>query len=188
MLRNFSKFRGKHLCQVSFIIKSLKKKLLHSCFPLNFQKFLRTSFFIEHFWNACVCCTWYANVRVCITGRGKKYYFLDNFAYLLNGSSSFFQSGAIALRNNFLIVLYLQLVFLLECKNGYIKKDPGNRPCKLCGKNSAQYGGNRLLCPCLSGFFRVPKETADENDCYGANLLISLFLFAYVNFYKKKQN
>ena len=28
----------------------LKKRLLHNCFPLNFVKFLRTAFFIEHLW------------------------------------------------------------------------------------------------------------------------------------------
>ena len=162
---------------MSFLIKLLKKKLWHRCFPLIFQKFLRTPFFIEHFRNAYVRCPWYTNVRVCVTGQEKL--FLDNFAYLLKGWSSFFQCGAIALINNFSIVLYLQLVLLLECKNGYFKNDSGNRPCKLCGKNSFQYGGKRLSCPCLSDFFRVPKETADENDCYGENLLIILFWFCF---------
>ena len=28
----------------------LKKRLWHRCFPVNFKKFLRTAFFIEHFW------------------------------------------------------------------------------------------------------------------------------------------
>ena len=28
----------------------LKKKLWHSCFPVNFAKFLRTTFYIEHLW------------------------------------------------------------------------------------------------------------------------------------------
>ena len=28
----------------------LKKRLWHRCFPVNFVKFLRTSFFIEHLW------------------------------------------------------------------------------------------------------------------------------------------
>ena len=28
----------------------LKKRLWHRCFPMNFAKFLRTSFFTEHFW------------------------------------------------------------------------------------------------------------------------------------------
>ena len=28
----------------------LKKRLWHRCFPLNFAKFLRTSFFTEHLW------------------------------------------------------------------------------------------------------------------------------------------
>ena len=38
VLRKFAKFLGKHLCQ------SL------AGLPVNFVKFLRTSFFIEHFW------------------------------------------------------------------------------------------------------------------------------------------
>ena len=40
--------------RVSFLIKLprilLKKRLWHRCFPVNFAKFLRTAFFIEHFW------------------------------------------------------------------------------------------------------------------------------------------
>ena len=53
-LRNSAKFTGKHLCQSLFFSKivkrrkKLKKKLWHRCFPLNFAKFLRTSFLTEH--------------------------------------------------------------------------------------------------------------------------------------------
>ena len=41
--------------RVSFLIKLqaatlLKKRLWHRCFPVNFVKFLRTPFFIEHLW------------------------------------------------------------------------------------------------------------------------------------------
>ena len=43
--------------RVSFLIKlhaapttSLKKRLSHRCFPVNFVKFLRTPFLIEHLW------------------------------------------------------------------------------------------------------------------------------------------
>ena len=54
--RNFVKFTGKHLCQSLFFNKVaglkpatlLKKRIWHRCFPVNFEKFLRTSFFIEH--------------------------------------------------------------------------------------------------------------------------------------------
>ena len=49
VLRNFSKFRGKHLCQSLFFNKAaglpatlLKKRLWHRCFPMSFVKFLRT--------------------------------------------------------------------------------------------------------------------------------------------------
>ena len=42
VLRNFGKLTGKHLCQGLFFNK--KKRLWHRCFPVNFAKFLRTSF------------------------------------------------------------------------------------------------------------------------------------------------
>ena len=52
VLKNFAKFTGKHLCQSLFFNKVaglrpatlLKKRLWHSCFPVNFVKFLRTPF------------------------------------------------------------------------------------------------------------------------------------------------
>ena len=58
VLRNLAKFTGKHLCQSLFFNKVagprpailLKKRLSHRYFPVNFAKFLRTPFFIEHFW------------------------------------------------------------------------------------------------------------------------------------------
>ena len=56
VLRNLAKFTGKHLCQRLFFNKVaglrlatlLKNSLWHRCFPVNFAKFLRTSFFTEH--------------------------------------------------------------------------------------------------------------------------------------------
>ena len=58
VLRNFTKFTGKHLCQSLFFNKVaglgpatlLKKRLWHRCFPVNFVKFLRTPFLTEHLW------------------------------------------------------------------------------------------------------------------------------------------
>ena len=52
VIRNFAKFTGKHLCQSLLFNKVaglrptilLKKRLWHSCFPVNFAKFLRTPF------------------------------------------------------------------------------------------------------------------------------------------------
>ena len=52
VLRNFARFTG-HLCQRHCFNKTgdirpatlLKKSLWHMCFPVNFAKFLRTSFF-----------------------------------------------------------------------------------------------------------------------------------------------
>ena len=57
-LANFAKFTGKHLCQSLFFNKVaglwpatlLKKRLWYRCFPVNFAKFLRTPFYIEHLW------------------------------------------------------------------------------------------------------------------------------------------
>ena len=56
VLTNFTKLTGKQLCQSLFFhevegLRSatlLKKRLWHSCFPVNFVKVLRTPFFIEH--------------------------------------------------------------------------------------------------------------------------------------------
>ena len=48
VLRNFAKFAGKHLCQSLFFNKVAGLRLWHRCFPVNFAKFLRTYFFIEH--------------------------------------------------------------------------------------------------------------------------------------------
>ena len=44
VLRNFTKFTGKHLCQSLRPATLLNKRLLHSCFTVNFAKFLRTPF------------------------------------------------------------------------------------------------------------------------------------------------
>ena len=57
VLRNFTKFTGKYLCQSRFFNKAtglrpatlFKKRFWHRSFPVNFVKFLRTPFFIEHF-------------------------------------------------------------------------------------------------------------------------------------------
>ena len=64
VLRNFAKFTTKHLCQSLYFNKVaplrsatlLKKRLWHSCFPVNFTKFLRTTslrniFFLDN-------CSW----------------------------------------------------------------------------------------------------------------------------------
>ena len=58
VLRNFVKFTVKHLCQSPFSNKVaglsratlLKKRPWRRCFPVNFVKFLRTPFYIEHLW------------------------------------------------------------------------------------------------------------------------------------------
>ena len=48
VLKNLAKFTGKHLCRSLFFNKVadlrpatlLQKRLLHKCFPMNFEKFL----------------------------------------------------------------------------------------------------------------------------------------------------
>ena len=58
VLRNCTKFTGKHLCQSLFFNKVtglrpanlLKKRLWHRRFAVNFAKLLRTPFYIEHLW------------------------------------------------------------------------------------------------------------------------------------------
>ena len=56
VLRNFTKSTGKNLCQSLFYNKVaglrpatlLQKRFLQRSFPVNFAKFLRTTFFTKH--------------------------------------------------------------------------------------------------------------------------------------------
>ena len=54
VLGNFAKFTGKHLCQ----------RLWHRCFPVNFAKFPRTPFIIEHLWWLLLSCQSFVTVNV----------------------------------------------------------------------------------------------------------------------------
>ena len=48
--KNFANFRGKHLCWSLLLIKllaRLKNSLQHRCFPVKFEKFLKTLFFYK---------------------------------------------------------------------------------------------------------------------------------------------
>ena len=65
VLKNLAKFTGKDHCQSLFFIKVdglrpgalLRKRLWHRCFPVNFAKFVRTAFLIEHVrWLLLVAC------------------------------------------------------------------------------------------------------------------------------------
>ena len=73
VITNFTKFTRKHLWQSLFFNKVaglglflnkiaglrpvtlLKKRFWHSCFPVNFVKFLRTPFFTAHLWWLLLC-------------------------------------------------------------------------------------------------------------------------------------
>ena len=54
--KNLAKFTGKHLWQSLFfnkvaglmLVTLVKKRLWHKCFPVNFEKFLKITFFVEH--------------------------------------------------------------------------------------------------------------------------------------------
>ena len=48
VLRNLAKLTGKHLCQSLFFNKAAGKRLCQKCLPVNFAKFLGTSFLKEH--------------------------------------------------------------------------------------------------------------------------------------------
>ena len=66
VLRNSAKFTGKYLCQTLYFNKFedlrpetlFKRRLWHRRFPVNFAKFLRTSFLIEHIWWLLRCQTY----------------------------------------------------------------------------------------------------------------------------------
>ena len=48
VLRNFTKFTGKHLCQSLYFNKVAGLRLWHRCFLVNFARFLRTPFLTQH--------------------------------------------------------------------------------------------------------------------------------------------
>ena len=50
ILRNLAKFAEKHLCQGLRPVTLLKKRLWHRCFPVNFCKISKNTFFTEHVW------------------------------------------------------------------------------------------------------------------------------------------
>ena len=64
VLKSFTKFTGKHLCQILFLIElqasglrsaSLLKKIVwYRCFPVNFAKFSRTAF-LQNTSSGCFC-------------------------------------------------------------------------------------------------------------------------------------
>ena len=54
VLENFAKLTGKHLCQSLFFNK---KKFWHRRFPVNFAKFSRSPFLIEHLWWLLLYCS-----------------------------------------------------------------------------------------------------------------------------------
>ena len=88
VLRNFTKFIGKHQCQSLFFNKVavlrpeatlLKKRLQHWCFPVNFTKFLRTPFYIEHLWWLLLFDSYFMFIA-----KGKLYFSLIQFLLLLS--------------------------------------------------------------------------------------------------------
>ena len=64
VLRNFTKFTGKHLCQ-SFFFNKVAGLRSATLLKKNFVKFLRTPFCIEHLW-CLLLCYWMFNMEVTI--------------------------------------------------------------------------------------------------------------------------
>ena len=46
-IQNYAKFTGKQLCQSFGSATLLKKRIWHRCFPVNFEKYFKNTFFIE---------------------------------------------------------------------------------------------------------------------------------------------
>ena len=96
VLRNSTKFTGKHLCQSLFFNKvpgltpatSLKKRPWHRYFPVNFVKFLKTPFLTEHLrWLLINLLQTLIYINDCIslyrvTGGLQKTNFKESFKYL----------------------------------------------------------------------------------------------------------
>ena len=55
-LQNLAIFTGKRLCWRFFLIKFIKKRLQHRCFPVNVAKCLSTVFHIEIIWAFWILC------------------------------------------------------------------------------------------------------------------------------------
>ena len=95
VLRNFAKFIGKQLCQSLFINKVaglrpatlLKKKLRHRCFPVNFAKFLGTTFLENTSGRLLLYFLGFADLRLennfQITNNRSKYNLLDFFMHVI---------------------------------------------------------------------------------------------------------
>ena len=96
VLRNFSKFTGKHLCQSLFLNKVaaprpatlLKNRLWHWCFPGNFAKFLRTPFFTAQL--RCLLLygeyLWFKSRALCVFAPNKTFslcFLKDTFCFML---------------------------------------------------------------------------------------------------------
>ena len=100
ILRNFAKFTGKQPWQSLFFNKVgglrptilLKQMLWHRCFPVNFVKCLRASFFIEScdcFWTFCV----EKDLLLLPEIHNINFSFIRNFSILLNINFCFVQSS-----------------------------------------------------------------------------------------------
>ena len=59
--------RENNCARVSFLMPAtlIKKRLWHRCFPVNFEKFLRTPFLIEHLWWLLLNAMW-VSIPTCI--------------------------------------------------------------------------------------------------------------------------
>ena len=122
VLRNFTKFTGKHLCQKLFFNKFeglmpatlLKKRLWHMCFPINFVKFLRTPFLHRTPLVATAVCLFlfYLRIKLRVSEVDHPYFSVSKNIYfvfpsfsgnllVLNQSQTFFSSKLTTRKNYF---------------------------------------------------------------------------------------
>ena len=126
VLTNFSKFTGKLLCQSLRPATLFKKRLWHSCFPVNFAKFLGTPFLQKHLWTtACRLATEMLIFRSSPSQMFFKVGALKNFAILeplSNNKVAGLLSTPTVAAFEFLAAntfLQLNMVFIADSRTGF---------------------------------------------------------------------
>ena len=133
VLGHFAKFTGQHLCQNLFFNKVvglrsanlLKKRLWHSCFPVNFAEFLRTHFLAEHR-------RWLllnAKVFTCKISNSHEETFicLGNFEFSVVPRASFLLDGEPLPCTDKAKLIHLILIELLFIEDNDISDEPCNQ-------------------------------------------------------------
>ena len=115
VLRNFAKLTGKNVCQSLVFNKLaglrsatlLKKTLWHRCFPVNFVKFLRTTFF--HRTPLVTASAFYVTSLLryirCFQGVSKETSCMKCFKWILGDSKFLFMDIRVSLSGTYIAVL-----------------------------------------------------------------------------------